>query len=380
MATRGTRGWNFFATRLNGDGTETPVADSLPISDPVVPDPLSRMDGLQGTIKPEHKRLKGEDGDPIFLPYKTAIYSELNGRVRSGSMLLNMSAEDSVLSLDTVDFAGHLKDQPFEHNFKGIHEDSFNIVRMLWRTRQSQERSNLGVIVDDHPSGVYNGTPAVPVKFTTGSGKTVEFEAGPYKLNPWTTKDMAKVIDDLAESTPFDYKMEHVRDKDGRMWHYLRLGHPRIGRRIHKRFVVGENIRIPPKVSWHGDQYADRVVVHGAGEGRDMVMGEAWRPSDRLHRTAVVDAKHLETKAQCDNLAEREVRRRMGEEDITDLVVSDSKAARIGSFGSGDEILVTLREGWANEQSLWFRIKDAPIDVNTNTANLSVIRTDKVAS
>ena len=51
------RGWRYFATRLNGDGTETMIHPDLPIEEVEIEDVISGHNALSGTIEPTYSNL-----------------------------------------------------------------------------------------------------------------------------------------------------------------------------------------------------------------------------------------------------------------------------------------------------------------------------------
>jgi hypothetical protein len=199
--------------------------------------------------------------------------------------------------------------------------------------------------------------------------------AEPYVLADWCTDDLGAAVTTLAKDTPFDWVESHAWDGDT-IAHTLRLGYPRIGRRRPElRFVAGENVTVDPKVSWSGEEYADEVLMLGAGEGRKMVRARAFRDSARLRRVAVVADSRVRSQASANAAAARAVALRRGLPDVTEITVTRATP------GLGDEIrLLGSGTGWAGKLDVWVRVLSitrSPDD--TDRATLTVRRADKGA-
>ena len=67
------RGWRYFATRLNGDGTETLLDPDLPLEDVRIETVLSGDNALDGTIEPAYRRLLGPDGAPLLREWRRRL-------------------------------------------------------------------------------------------------------------------------------------------------------------------------------------------------------------------------------------------------------------------------------------------------------------------
>jgi len=371
--------WRYLATRLHGDGTESLIANEVPLSDVSLTSVLSGPDALDAKVVPEVARLKDDHGRPVFRAWSTAIYAEADGRIRHGSIVVGTPADDSDLTVTGVGFTGYLSDMPYTSTRSRVQTDPLVEVRHMWAHVQGHKHGDLGVVLDNTRSPVRIGTKKKDVEFDTGAGEHVEFEAGPYKLNWWDTDDLAGEVDSLAEYTPFDYRMEHAWDGE-RIAHRLRLGYPSLGRRRHDlRFVVGENVVEVPKVSFSGDDYASEVLLLGAGEGRKMTRGRAQRSTDRLRRVAVITDGSLSSRKRADAAAEADLRWRRGETDLSQIVVRNHPHARVGSYVVGDDIFVQGMAGWGGDVGLWVRVIEIAVSPGeSDDSTLTVIRSDKV--
>lgn len=372
------QGWRYLATRLNGDGTETFLSNDVPLQGAQLREDLSGPGGITGAIEPEITRLRSTTGEPLFMPWSTAIYAEKDGNIRAGAILADMVEDGPKLSLDCVGFTGYLQGQPYEGDISKVQVDPLAMARHLWAHKQGHAGGNLGMVLDSTTSPVRIGTKEEEVKFTTGNGEDISFQAGPYTLQWWKDHDLGKAFDDLATETPFDYLVAHAWSGET-ISHRLRFGYPIIGRRRDDlRFQVGENIFDTPEIKYDGDEYASKVVTLGAGEGRNMIRGEDSKTTGRLQRTVIVTDKTLRNKKSANAAAARELSARLGDEDIDSLTVLDHPHAPIGSYAPGDEILIRSRHGWTQDIELWVRILSIVTEPEKNKATLSVARVEKM--
>lgn len=370
----------YVLTRLNGDGTETRLHPSVPLSGAAITVALSGPGGLAGSITPEIAALKDSDGRPLIVPWQTALYADDEGTIRGGGIITDPQESTASLQLDALGHSGYLTGIPYLGEQPAqIQVDPLDMARHIWAHAQAQPAGNIGMVLDATKSPVKVGTVAKDVDFTTAAGEAVSFQAGPYQLTEWNTEDLGKAFDDLAAGTPFEYRTEHYWDGDT-IRHRLRLGYPRLGRRRHDlHFVTGENITAAPGIDHLGDDYANAVLVLGAGEGRAMVRYYAASPDGRLRRPVVVTDKTITSKKAAASRAARELKLRQGVPDISgDIVIRQHKHAPIGSFDPGDEILIQTGKGWTGRLAVWARILSTTYAPEAGTVTLSVIQTEKL--
>lgn len=366
-----TDGWRYYARHMNGDGTESKLHDELPLLEVKIDNDLSGPGGLKAKLGPEQAGLTKADGSSLFVPWATSIYAAKGPQIRGGGILANVKDSAGELNLDVVGFTGYAKDQPYTEDKSFVAEDPLNIVRHIWGHLQGKIGGNLGLVVDGTTSNMRIGKPLV-------EGVTAKDE-GPFILGWWESHDLGKILDDLAVQTPFDYVLEHAWDGE-KIVHRMRIGFPAIGRRrTDLRFVMGENIfQQPPDIDYEGEDFADEVLMLGAGEGRKMIRGIQGRPhSGRLRRLAVVEDKTLTSHEAAERAARDELSWRLGDPDYTSLIVSDHPSAPHGSYGPGDEIQVRTPEGWHKGLDLWVRILSISIDPQSGLETLSVTRSEK---
>lgn len=229
------------------------------------------------------------------------------------------------------------------------------------------------------PNGtVRNVPPESNVEPTAEEEQTPVYEYDAYKLNWYTNHDLSGDINNLAQATPFDWHVVHFW-KDDEIRHHIRLGYPKLGRRlVDERFVVGENITVTPSVERDGTEYANEVLVLGAGEGSSMIMGRAFRNDGRIRRVAVVSDPSITTHDWATARAQEELALRLNIENVAEVTLLNHPHAPVGSVGIGDEILLEGETGWADLE-VWCRVVGRRIDPDTSDAvTLTLVRTDRL--
>lgn len=375
-------GWRYFATRFNGDGTETPLDWNVPLNDPEIDEVLSGVNGLSGQISPEVERLVDAYGRPLFEEWSTGLYAEKDGEIIGGGILTNSSFNGKAWDLECGGLIGYWKDMPYTGN--GAHyvkTDTLDIVRAIMTHVQNQPGGNIGLIPDADKSGVLVGSELASEEYDPEGGPgglTLQTQA--YKLAWYQDHDLLSNIDGLAEDTPFDYRETHHWSGEN-IVHRLRFGYPTLGqRRDTLRFVIGENIFVMPSVERAGEDYANEVYALGAGEGAKMIRGYATMPRTRLRRVAVISDSSMRKVNRANSLAETEIRWRQQLEDFTNVIVRDHPHAHLGSYNVGDEVFVEGRTGWM-EIGAWCRILSRTIrPQQPGVAELTLVRSDRLSA
>lgn len=375
--------WRYIATRLGGNGTEVIIDPDLPLLGPQVTKVLSGPNGLSGKISPALARLIGDDGLPLITPWSTCIYALEDEAVQCAGIVTNTTKSGPDLSITGVGFTGAIKGQPYSGSTFFVEKDPLDIVRHIWAHWQSLQGGNLGLVVDPTTkAGVKIGTTLTQVQFDTQAGP-VSFEAGPVKLNEWTTHDLGGLIDQFASDYHFDYAERHAWNADRTGFtHNLDFGAPRIGvRRDDLRFVVGENVVVPPDEDDASEAYASGVLVLGAGEGASMKRSFVPRAGEsRLRRVYVQSDTTLKSTTATTARGQQLLPLLTGEVDITELVIRDHHHAPVGAWREGDEILVQTDSPWGDTQ-MWVRILSTTFSPEVlGVARVSVVRADKIPS
>jgi hypothetical protein len=379
------RGWRYFATRLNGDGTETLLHPDLPLEDVTIEDILSGDGAISGSISPVFSSLKADDGQPLFQEWSTALYAEQNGAIRAGAIMVNSEFDGPEWNIEAVGFTNYLRDLPYiGTGYKGIQVDPIDVMRTIWAHAQGKRGGNIGMTLDGTTTGgaIKIGTTLKLVEFPTQSG-VVSFEAGPYKLNEYDTHDLAQCIDDLANETPFDYHERHYWNGE-EIVHRVNIGYPKIGkRRTDLRFVQGVNIFEPSQLNRDGELYASGTLVLGAGVGASGIRAVSeppTRPGNRLRRIAVVQDDTIKSKTRATKRANAENQWRSRLDDIDSVVVVDHANAQLGSVHVGDEIRIEGQGDWV-DIDMWVRVLGITYQpANGNAAEYRIARTDRLMS
>lgn len=377
--------WRYIAARLNGDGTETILDPELPLLDASMTKVLSGPDGLRAKLSPATARLLDGSGQPILRPWSTAIFAEQDNVIRHGTIITSLSKDDggAGLSLTGVGFTAAIKGQPYVGSVFFVQKDPLDIARHIWDHWQSFRGGNLGLQIDRTAKvGKLIGTKLEQVQFDTQAGP-VSFEAGPYKLNEWETDDLGGKFDALATDYGFDYREDHAWNaaRSGFV-HTLDFGVPRIGRRRPDlRFVVGENVMVPPTETSDANAYYDTVLVRGAGEGATMKRAIVPRASEtRLRRVYIETDNTLKSTAAAAARGNGLLPFLTGQADVTSIAVYDTPQAGLGSWTEGDEVLLQTDTEWG-DSSIWCRILSTTITPDDpNVATCAVVRADKIPS
>lgn len=373
-------GWRFFATRLNGDGTETALIDELPLADSQIVNVLTGTDTIAGKITPELATTR-VGGELALVEWATAIYAELDGVIQAGCILQTIEKGKADLSLDSAGFVSYATGMPYNGEDFYVRTDALDIFRVIWGHLQSYPKGNIGLQLDQTKSGVLLGDDLEQVDFETSEGEAVSFEAGPVKLAWWLVDDLGKVLVDLATEANFDWKERHAWLEDGEgIAHHLHFGVPRLGRRrTDLTFVEGENVLSLPNLTQAGEEYASEVWALGAGEGREMRRGNATRPGEtRLRRVAVVADKSARSHVAAAAVAQQELSWRNADPEMKQIALRDWD----GSLPElGDEIRIQGNgEGYTGDAEVWERVLSMTRSGSSSDVVLSTARADKMAS
>lgn len=311
----------------------------------------------------------------LLRPYGCAVWADDGSGDLYGGILTDIDTDGPKVSLTIAGYAYYPTGQPWTASeFKGIKVDPLDIVRRIWSRVQGLRNGNLYLEVDSTKSKVLIGEEERDVSFETSAGEQVDFSAGPYKLNYWDTADLGKELSDLFEEAGASYLERHWWDGES-IRHRLLIDCPsRSVRRDDLRFVVGENIIVPPKLSLPGSGYASEVLVLGAGEGRDARYATSGAVNmDGLYRVTVYSDKSITSNSKAQKVAREQVKRLSGsEEQITDLTVLNHPNADLRSVLPGDVIRVTGDTEWISLDT-YARVTDITFDpASPQTGNLTI--------
>lgn len=355
--------WRYIATRPDGAGGEVVTHWNVPLDDARVTNTLSGPDSIRGTITPEVVGLKAPDGRPVLERWGSCLYAEQNGVIRAGTIVTDLSFRGQTLSLVGTGFAGYPQGMVYTGNVVNYRNtDPAAIATALWAHLQSRPGGNLGVVTKFAPTPVRTGS-----KTAAEAGQSRDKKTGKYvaddapralTVSPEVVPNIGRLIDELAETTPFDYVERHAWSGN-KIAHTISSTHPVIGRRRNDlRFVEGENVYNTPDVNEGGSDYISEVYVLGAGAGGKRLRGQQARPGEkRLRRAVVVNDASLRTPQSVKYVAERTVREMTGVPELRDLLLLEHPNAPIGSVSLGDEVLYQMGpSGWKAGLNLWVRV------------------------
>lgn len=290
---------------------------------------------------------------PAWLrPWECSVYPENPaGQIAPGGGLLTPAGNTSgdVVDIETIGRAGYPSGMPWLGETQALVQvDPLNVVRMIWAHLQSQPSGNLRVTLDATTS---------PVRVGTDADGESGGETGPFRLEWWSTTDLAQVINNLAGKTPFDYA-EHTTWNPDRtaLVHRLRIGYPQLGsRRTDLRLVVGENIIVNPTLTGTDDLYATEVLALGAGTGRNRVRAALTRPAAGVRRVHVYTDTSARTAVDLTAAARTDLAWRDGAPLLEQVTVIDHPHAPLAALAAGDEVPVAGTTG-ATAWTRWVRI------------------------
>lgn len=363
--------WNFMAGRLDGDGSVEILEPELPINVTAITQGLSAPSGMTGSISMALERLKS-NGNPVFEPWNTVILAVADDVLRGYTLYRKPSFDDTAWNLDQIGLSGYPSGMPYDGSVQFIGADPLDIFRHIWNHLQTKPYGNLGVTIDDTTSTVKVGIAQTDVAFDTSTGQSVAFEAGPRKLNWWSTKDLGQEIDNYAAEAPFDWAEQLSWSGDQPHCH-IRLGYPQIGgRKEGMRLVLGENLATMPTVGT-GD-FANQAWVLGAGEGQDMIRGTAGVSDGRIRRIKVVEEKSQASVGQATTRARDILNRTRGQFIVDQLEVYDQPDRPLAAIELGDEIPLVVETNWV-ELNTYVRVIGRSDDpTKGDRATLTVVR------
>lgn len=359
-------GWRYIAATLNGNGTETPLAVSLPLSDVSITDPISTAPEISFNVTPEIMRLRGPNDEPLLRVRSTAIYAELDGVIRAGGVVTKMTTSGPSLQVTCAGFISLIDGEPWTNRtIRSVGADPADLCRIIWSYWQSHKYANVGLTL---PAGLRTGA-------RIGTAEE------PITLAHYANVDLGSLFNDMCEAGSIDYRERHKWEPNGTISHRLEMGSPRLGRRrTDIQFVIGSNVAEVPSVDFHTDDYASEVMVLGAGEGDKMTRGHAANSNvDRLRRVKAIPSKGIGLVATANLFAEKWVRNyATSETDVDSLVVIEHPLAPLFSWDPGDEVFLSGDSMWGGRLGMWVRILATTISPDkAQTATLKVARADK---
>lgn len=263
------------------------------------------------------------------LPWQTEIVAEENGQISWRGFTTKADWDrGGGLSIEAVGVSGYPENMPWrgaqvkEHNI-----DPTDAWRRVWDQLLWYSQSPRNVTLDDTTT---------PVRMATDKDEH-------WQLSRWEASDLGAEVRDLADDTPFEVREDHHWVSDDAHT-FLRLGYPTVGRlRDDVRLVEGETIVDATEVYRAGDDFANEVVVLGAGEGRRRIQGHAEVANpDFLRRTYTHEDSTIRTNGRADRVARRVLLVLSSPFEIQEVGVDSCYFNQIG-LRLGDQFRVFIR-------------------------------------
>ncbi|NHI16872.1 hypothetical protein [Microbacterium excoecariae] len=325
---------------------------------------LSGVPSFQATLLPADGQAVATDGRPLFEEWGTLLHVEVAGKIRGSLIVVYSRLEGSTWKIEAAGLSTYPHGIPYDGDYSKIGVDPAKVVAHLWGHVQSKPDSDLGVTVTGDTTPVRLGTPA-----------RRDEEAEPYALAWWEAPDIGQEIDALAAEAPFDWVEEHTWGGDD-VAHTIRIGYPRLGRRrADLTFTDDANIIAVGDAERSGDDYANEILVIGAGEGEGSARASKAVRDGRLRRAQVVTAKDTASAARLRAIARDELTARQGLLTVPQITVREHPNAPIGSWALGDDIRVQVTLPHLGDIDLWHRVVAWELVTDT-TALLSLERSD----
>jgi hypothetical protein len=420
-------------------GTREWLSRDLELAEGVTTRALSQPGGITGTIAPELKFARADDGLRLLEKWGSIIYAEDAGRIRGAGIVTKVGYEDQTMTVEAPGFTTYPAGLPYTTAWPptgitatrssgstaltsaaaflrtdvgktvtgagipaGTTEAGYTSANQVTLSKPATSSGTGTVSIDtrgaridpldaarhlwDHVQSFSNGNLGVAVDQTTTPVRIGTNEE-PYRLRWWEGVDVGGEFDSLAQQAPFDYTMEHTWANDARsdVAHRLRIGYPRLGRRRHDlRFVEGENVVNPVTIEDDGQEFANEVRGLGAGEGppgvvngRNTGMAHAQVAvlDGRLRRVVVVTDKTADQQ-RTEAMVRRNLRKRGQVQDISELTVIDHPNARIAAIDPGDDIYADVESVHLGRVRMWVRVLSVAEAADGHSAVLSTHRSN----
>lgn len=299
---------------------------------------LSGPGALRGAVSPDVGNLRDDEGRLILEPWGTLLYAEEGGSIRWGGIVEYSKLSGAAWTVEAAGFSSYPHGIPFLDTIKGADLDPADVYRQIWTNLQGYPEGDLGVEVSDLSTPIRIGT-----------------QGEPYVLKWQESKDSGSELDSLAEDGGFEFEERHFWDGD-EIRHRIELAYPRLGRkREDLAFIQGDNVvsLVEPQ-GW--DEFANEVFAIGAGEGRKAKRSRTPIRDGRLRRPIVYTDKGERNEQRLTRIARRELDRHRPELSIDRITVVDHPNAPIGSWRSGDDVLVQASLPWVGDVAIWHRV------------------------
>lgn len=345
--------------------TGTVLAWDLPLTEVEFGPELCGPGSFTGVIEPRLANLTPAQVDAGT----TLLFAERDRTLLWGGIIWRAEPEGQKLRLEASGFGSYLTKRFDLHgNLDGrgpwVNADPCRVIRDAWAYCQAQPDGDLRVTVDATTSHAKVGTPAEP-----------------YTTAWWEAPALSSVVDDMVAVAGGPEWTESVAWSGDAPTRRIRIGWPRLGtRRQDISFTSGINVVSTVPVEYDADNYAQVVVGLGAGEGRSRRRAVDAARNGRLRLEQVLEVPNEKAN---DRLAARARTERVSRSvigEVTEVVLRDHPAARIGSFQIGDDVRVRLNDEWTQYDG-WSRITGwslrPPSDDEPEQVTVQLVRADR---
>lgn len=197
---------------------------------------------------------------------------------------------------------------------------------------------------------------------------------------PWEAANALEELRNIADSAPYD--IEEFEEWDGatnNIKKTLKFHHPRMGsQRSDLRFVEGENILQSFATTTSAEDYANAVLVIGAGEGADTVVAYKYLEiTDAARRVHIIDDQSIYNIKIANAIANLELAQRSQAIHVGSLRVDiNHPNAPLEELKVGDDIKVDATIPFLGRQVVWHRITGITYQPGNSYAELTLSRSD----
>lgn len=195
------------------------------------------------------------------------------------------------------------------------------------------------------------------------------------KMNYWSTHDLLRFFQQLADEVGFSYRVDHQR-YGSNFIHTLRCRMGMLGRR-HRSYslIEGENVMTAPKITRGGDEKVTSAVILGAGEGSKMrwlQKTSTHGTGDGLRRAKVFADKTLTRNSQLMARAQEVLAEYGDPVDIEEFDVIDHGLSPVTAIDVGDEIRLMTNDRRGRDEDTWVSIEAISLEPEKQRFTLAV--------
>jgi hypothetical protein len=162
------------------------------ITSPSVTWNLDQPDTFTCTLAPPRPDMLDATGNPLFLPWRDAVYLEENDSIRWGGLITGGTQSGQQWQLSCTGFAGYPNGMPYDGpSYTEYNVDAGDVIRYIWNYLQSGVNSDLSLQVTPNKIGTLLGSHVTSLASATlartVTAADVVSHSGPGKNVPLTT-------------------------------------------------------------------------------------------------------------------------------------------------------------------------------------------------